>query len=48
METYGIPFDEVDDGRDWTIEVIEELLDALQYASKQILELREQLKTPFD
>lgn len=46
--TYGKSLEEANDGRDWNHELICELLDALQYAAKEIHDLREQLKTPFD
>ena len=48
MASYGRPLEDANDGRDWTIELIEELIDALQYAAKEIRDLREQLRTPFD
>jgi hypothetical protein len=46
--TYGRSLEDANDGRDWTIELIEELIDALQYAAKEIHDLRQQLRTPFD
>lgn len=46
-ETYGRPLEDATD-RDWNYELVCELLDALQYAAKEIHDLREQLKTPFD
>lgn len=45
---YGKPLEEANDGRDWNYELICELLDALQYAAKEIHDLREKLRTPFD
>lgn len=43
MASYGRPLEDADDGRDWLVEVIEELTDALQYASKEIRDLRKRL-----
>ena len=55
METYGKSLEEANDGRDWRDELIQELVDGLQYAAKEIKEitklvekLQEELKTPFD
>ena len=38
MTSYGVSLEENNDGRDWSVELIEELVDALQYAAKDILE----------
>lgn len=42
--TYGKSLEDADDGRDWNYEMICELIDALQYAAKQIHDLQEQLR----
>lgn len=45
MATYGRSLEEADEGRDWSIELIEELVDGLQYAAKEIRELRLMIAT---
>lgn len=47
MATYGKSLEDADDGRDWRDELIQELVDALQYAAKELKEIRslvEQIK----
>lgn len=40
MATYGKSLEDADDGRDWRDELIQELVDGLQYAAKELKELR--------